>query len=90
MLEHVSLSDAGSSASLSDAGSLVSLLDAGHGSSFVGIDTLTKLLIMESATTSQSTTALRCFHKTSLDRLEGFTPATSDWHARLCLVTVSL
>ena len=35
-------------------------------------------------------TALRCFHKTSLDRLEGFTPATSDWHARLCLVTVSL
>ena len=34
--------------------------------------------------------ALRCFHKTTLDRLEGYTPITSDWHARLCLVTVSL
>jgi len=34
--------------------------------------------------------ALRCFHKTSLARLEGYVAATSDWHARLCLVTVSL
>jgi len=33
--------------------------------------------------------ALRCFHKTSLARLEGYVAATSDWHARLCLVTVS-
>ena len=33
--------------------------------------------------------ALRCFHKTSLARLDGYVPATSDWHARLCLVTVS-
>ena len=34
--------------------------------------------------------ALRSFHKTSLDCLEGHIPVTSDWHARLCLVTVSL
>ena len=33
---------------------------------------------------------LRCFHKTSLARLDGYVAATSDWHARLCLVTVSL
>ena len=32
--------------------------------------------------------ALRSWHKTTLDRLEGHVPATSDWHARLCLVTV--
>ena len=32
-------------------------------------------------------TALHCFHKTSLDHLEGFMPATSNRHARLCLVT---
>lgn len=35
-------------------------------------------------------TALRCFHKTSLTRLEGYIPVTSDWHARLCYVTVSI
>ena len=28
-------------------------------------------------------TALRSFHKTSLDRLEGYMPITSDWRARL-------
>ena len=33
--------------------------------------------------------ALRSWHKTTLDRLEGHVPTTSDWHARLCLVTVS-
>jgi len=33
--------------------------------------------------------ALHCFHKTSLARLEGYVAATSDWHVRLCLVTVS-
>lgn len=38
----------------------------------------------------RGTVALRTFHKTSLDRLEGHIPVTSDWHARLCLVTVSL
>ena len=32
-------------------------------------------------------TALCCFHNTSLDRLEDFMPATSNWHARLSLVT---
>ena len=35
-------------------------------------------------------TALCCFHKTSLTRLEGYIPVTSDWHARLCYVTVSM
>ena len=34
--------------------------------------------------------ALRCFHKKSLARLESYVAASSDWHARLCLVTVSL
>ncbi|XP_065900155.1 uncharacterized protein [Dysidea avara] len=33
-------------------------------------------------------TALCCFHKTSLTHLEGYIPVTSDWHARLCYVTV--
>ena len=33
--------------------------------------------------------ALHSWHKTTLDRLEGHVPTTSDWHARLCLVTVS-
>lgn len=33
--------------------------------------------------------ALHSLHKTKLDRLEGYVPATSDWHTRLCLVTVS-
>jgi len=34
--------------------------------------------------------AICCFRKTSLVRLDGYVAATSDWHARLCLVTVSL
>lgn len=34
--------------------------------------------------------ALRSWHKTPLRRLEGYVPVTSDWHARLCLVTVSI
>jgi len=34
--------------------------------------------------------ALRSWHKTALDCLEGYVPVTSDWHARLCLVTVRL
>ena len=34
--------------------------------------------------------ALRSWHKIPLRRLEGFVPVTSDWHARLCLVTVSI
>ena len=34
--------------------------------------------------------ALCCFHKKSLAHLEGYVAASSDWHARLCLVTVSL
>ena len=38
----------------------------------------------------QGAITLRCFHKTSLARLQGYVPVTSDWHARLCLVTVSL
>ena len=33
--------------------------------------------------------ALRSLHKTKLDRLEGYVAANSDWHTRLCLVTVS-
>ena len=33
--------------------------------------------------------ALRIWHKTSLNRLEGHVPVVSDWHTRLCLVTVS-
>ena len=33
--------------------------------------------------------ALCCFHKTSLTRLDGYVAATRDWHAELCLVTVS-
>jgi len=33
--------------------------------------------------------ALRCFHKTSITCLDRHVAATSDWHARLCLVTVS-
>ena len=33
--------------------------------------------------------ALRSWHKTTLDHLEEHVPTTSDWHARLCLVTVS-
>ena len=32
--------------------------------------------------------SLRCWHETALDRLEGYVPVTSDWHARLCVVTV--
>lgn len=32
--------------------------------------------------------SLRCWHETAIDRLEGYVPVTSDWHARLCLVTV--
>ena len=32
--------------------------------------------------------SLRCWHETALDRLEGYVPVTSDWHARLCLFTV--
>ena len=32
--------------------------------------------------------SLRCWHETALDRLEGYVPVTSDWHTRLCLVTV--
>ena len=32
--------------------------------------------------------SLRCRHETALDRLEGYVPVTSDWHARLCVVTV--
>ena len=32
--------------------------------------------------------SLHCWHETALDRLEGYVPVTSDWHARLCLVTV--
>jgi len=35
-------------------------------------------------------TALRSFHKTSLTRLKGYIPVTSDWHSRLCYVTVSM
>jgi len=38
----------------------------------------------------QGAIALRCFHKTSLTCLQGYVPVTSDRHARLCLVTVSL
>ena len=34
--------------------------------------------------------ALHCFHKTSLAHLQEYVPVASDWHARLCLVTVSL
>ena len=34
-------------------------------------------------------TALRSLHTTKLDRLEGYVAATSDWHTRLCFVTVS-
>jgi len=33
--------------------------------------------------------ALRIWHKASLNRLEGHVPIVSDWHDRLCLVTVS-
>ena len=33
--------------------------------------------------------ALRSWHKTTLDRLEGHVLTISDWHARLCLVNVS-
>ena len=32
--------------------------------------------------------SLRCWHETALDRLEGYVPVKSDWHTRLCLVTV--
>ena len=38
----------------------------------------------------QGAAALRSWHKTPLTRLEGYVPVTSDWHARLCLVTVSV
>ena len=38
----------------------------------------------------RGTIALHCFHKTSLAHLDGYVPATSDWHAGLCLVTVSV
>ena len=38
----------------------------------------------------QGAAALRSWHKTPLSRLEGYVPVTSDWHARLCLVTVSI
>ena len=34
--------------------------------------------------------ALRCFHKTSLAHFDRYVTATSDWHASLCPVTVSL
>ena len=38
----------------------------------------------------QGAAALQSWHKTPLTRLEGYVPVTSDWHARLCLVTVSV
>ena len=51
--------------------------------SFAIRDKLTSARVRGAAT-------LRSFHKTSLDHLEGHIPVTSEWHARLCLVTVSL
>jgi len=42
------------------------------------------------AARARGAAALRIWHKTALDRLEGYVPVTSDWHARLCLVTVRL
>jgi len=39
---------------------------------------------------AQGAAALRSWHKTPLCQLEGYVPVTSDWHARLCLVTVSI
>ena len=40
------------------------------------------------AVRARGAAALRIWHKTALDRLEGYVSVTSDWHARLCLVTV--
>lgn len=40
------------------------------------------------AVRARGAAALRIWHKIALDHLEGFVPAASDWHARLCLVTV--
>ena len=67
-------------------------MDSDDTSAMTNAQVIPRLLFGDQLTVvrAQGAAALRNWHKTPLRRLEGFVPVTSDWHARLCLVTVSI